>query len=69
MAGKIRVLLVDDSSSVRASLLAGLSAEPDIDVVGSARDGLEAVEQVKALAPDVVTLDIEMPRLDGLGAL
>ena len=69
MADKIRVLLVDDSASVRSSLMAGLSAEPDIDVVGSARDGLEAVEQVKALAPDVVTLDIEMPRLDGLGAL
>ena len=69
MAKKIRVLLVDDSASVRSSLIAGLSAEPDIDVVGSARDGLEAVEQVKALTPDVVTLDIEMPRLDGLGAL
>ncbi|MDO9497230.1 MAG: response regulator, partial [Nocardioides sp.] len=46
-----------------------LSEDPDIEVVGAARDGLEAIEMVDALLPDAVTLDVEMPRLDGLGAL
>ena len=69
MAGNIRVLVADDSSSVRAALMKGLSADPGIEVVGYACDGVEAVEQVKALRPDVLTLDVEMPRMDGLRAL
>ena len=62
MAGKIRVLVVDDSSSVRTMLIKGLSADPGIQVVGFACDGVEALEQVKALQPDVITLDVELPQ-------
>ena len=66
---KIRVLVVDDSALVRRLVTTALREAPDLEVVGVAADGVEAVEQVDALEPDVVTLDIEMPRLDGLGAL
>lgn len=69
MAGKIRVLVADDSASVRSALMKGLSADPGIEVVGFACDGIEALEQVKALRPNVLTLDVEMPRMDGLRAL
>lgn len=69
MPRKIRVLVVDDSASVRSAIVAGLSDDPQIEVVGTAIDGVEGVQQVQALKPDVVTLDVEMPRLDGLGAL
>jgi len=65
----IRVLVVDDSAFMRLSISRGLDALPGIEVVGTARDGEDALEQVLRLAPDVVTLDIEMPRLNGLGAL
>ncbi len=65
----VRVLVVDDSATVRAVLARQLAATPGIEVVGKASDGLEAIERTKELRPDVVTLDIEMPRLDGLGAL
>ena len=57
----IRVLIVDDSAFVRRALTRILSSSPDITVVGTASDGLEGIEQVKALRPDVVTLDIKMP--------
>lgn len=69
MAKRIRVLVVDDSSSVRSALTNGLEADPAIEVVATARDGLEALKQVSAFRPDVVTMDVEMPNLDGLGAL
>lgn len=65
----IRVLVVDDSALVRRLVSTALSEADDIEIVGIARDGIEALEQVEALEPDAVTLDIEMPRLDGLGAL
>lgn len=64
----IRVLIVDDSPFMRKALERMLQA-PDIQVVGSARDGLDALEKIPQLNPDIVTLDVEMPRLDGLGAL
>jgi two-component system chemotaxis response regulator CheB len=64
----IRVLVVDDSPFMRKALERMLQA-PDIEVVGSARDGLDALDKIPALNPDIVTLDIEMPRLDGLGCL
>jgi two-component system chemotaxis response regulator CheB len=64
--GKIRVLIVDDSAIVRKVLTDALSAERDIEVVGAAPDPYVARDKILALHPDVVTLDIEMPRMDGL---
>jgi len=64
----IRILLVDDQALVRAGFRMILDAEPDIDVVGEASDGREAVDQVRSLRPDVVLMDIRMPELDGLEA-
>ena len=66
---KIRVLIVDDSVSTRMLIRKALSTDPTIEVVGAAVDGIEAVELVLALKPDVVTLDVEMPRMDGISAL
>ncbi|MCK6448006.1 MAG: chemotaxis response regulator protein-glutamate methylesterase [Planctomycetes bacterium] len=66
---KIRVLVVDDSAVVRRILVNVLSADPEIEVVGQAGDGRTALAKVAELSPDVVTLDIEMPVLDGLETL
>ena len=66
---KIRVLVVDDSAFVRQALSRMLSTESDIEVVGQAVDGKDALEKVLVLRPDVVTLDIQMPRMGGLEAL
>jgi two-component system chemotaxis response regulator CheB len=63
---KIRVLIVDDSAIVRKILSETLAAEPDIEVVATAPDPIVALEKIKRLKPDVLTLDIEMPRMDGL---
>jgi len=63
---KIRVLIVDDSAFIRQFLSEILNAQPDIEVVGIAADPHIARERIKALNPDVVTLDIEMPHMDGL---
>jgi two-component system, chemotaxis family, protein-glutamate methylesterase/glutaminase len=63
----IRVLVVDDSAYVRKVVTQMLSRSPFIEVVGTARDGEEALEQVIALQPDVVTCDLIMPNLDGVG--
>ncbi len=65
----VRVLVVDDSAYVRKAVRQMLSRSPFIDVVGAARDGEEALELVEQLAPDVVTLDLTMPRSDGLDFL
>jgi len=65
----VRVLIVDDSPTMRAVIEAALKRDPDIEVVGSAGDPLEAREAIKALNPDVLTLDIEMPNMDGLAFL
>ena len=64
----IRVLLADDEELVRTGLRMILDAEPDITVVGDAVDGADAVGRVEELAPDVVLMDIRMPRVDGLEA-
>jgi len=64
----IRVLLADDQALVRGGFRAILETQPDIDVVGEARDGQEAVDQVRELAPDVVLMDIRMPQRDGISA-
>jgi two-component system chemotaxis response regulator CheB len=63
---KIRVLIVDDSLLIRKVLTEILNSSPDIEVVGAAEDAFVAREMIKALNPDVLTLDIEMPRMDGI---
>lgn len=62
----IRVLVVDDSALVRRILSDLLASDPSIEVVGTAADAFMAREKIKQLAPDVITLDVEMPRMDGL---
>src|SRR3954463_1911348 len=64
----IRVLIADDSATARTLLVSILTADPAIQVVGEASDGLEAVEMTQRLRPDLVTMDLHMPRLDGLAA-
>ncbi len=63
-----RVLLADDQGLVRAGFRALLDAQPDIEVVGEAADGEQAVEQARRERPDIVLMDIRMPRMDGLEA-
>nr|WP_319400357.1 chemotaxis response regulator protein-glutamate methylesterase [uncultured Carboxylicivirga sp.] len=66
MEKKIRVLVVDDSAVVRQSLSSILESDPDIEVMGTAADPIIAVKKIMKEIPDVITLDIEMPRMDGL---
>lgn len=68
MADPIRVLVADDSATLRAALVSLLSEDPALQIVGQAVDGVEAVEKARTLRPDVITMDVNMPRLDGLGA-
>jgi two-component system chemotaxis response regulator CheB len=63
---KIRVLIVDDSATVRQTMKEILQSDPQIEVIGVAPDPYVAVERIKQAVPDVITLDIEMPRMDGL---
>ncbi|MDP4173462.1 MAG: chemotaxis response regulator protein-glutamate methylesterase [Bacteroidota bacterium] len=69
MLNKIKAVVVDDSAFMRKSLSIMLESDGDIEVIATARDGLEGLNVVKSLKPDIVTLDIEMPRMDGLTAL
>ena len=69
MKRKIKVLIVDDSAFMRKSLSIMLSKEPNIEIIGTAKDGKEGYEFAKELRPDVITLDVEMPVMDGLTAL
>lgn len=69
MHKKIRALVVDDSAFMRKSISIMLESDGEIEVVGTARDGEEGVKLAKSLAPDIITLDIEMPKMDGLTAL
>jgi two-component system, chemotaxis family, protein-glutamate methylesterase/glutaminase len=64
-----KVLVVDDSSFFRRRITEFLSSDPDIEVIGQAVDGLDAIEKTNQLNPDVITMDIEMPRLDGISAV
>ncbi|WP_126453819.1 protein-glutamate methylesterase/protein-glutamine glutaminase [Sulfuriflexus mobilis] len=65
----VRVLVVDDSSFFRRRVTEMLSSDPRIEVIGTAADGAEAVKQAEALKPDVITMDIEMPVMDGITAV
>ncbi len=65
----IRLLVVDDSAFARCAILKLVSACPEIEIVGFAQDGIQALELVRELKPDVITLDVEMPRMSGLEAL
>lgn len=69
MAGHIRILIVDDSPFMRRAINSLLEGEKDITVVGFAKDGQDAIRQVQDLKPDIVTMDIEMPVMNGLKAL
>jgi len=64
----LRLLVVEDSPTARRLLVVLLNADPDLEVVGEARDGVEAIEQCKKLRPDLVTMDIQMPNMDGVEA-
>lgn len=63
---KIKVLIIDDSALVRQMLTEILNSAPDIEVIGTAHDPIMARDKIKALKPDVLTLDVEMPRMDGV---
>lgn len=65
----IRVLIVDDSAFMRKIISQILSSDPLIDVVGTSKDGLDALEKIKEFQPDVITLDVEMPRMNGIEML
>jgi NarL family two-component system response regulator LiaR len=69
MADKIRLVIADDHMLLRKGLLALMETTPDIEVVGEAADGIEAVAKVVELHPDVILLDLLMPRMDGITAI
>lgn len=69
MANPIRILVADDHPVVRDGLVAMLNTQPDFQVVGQAATGIEVIQQVAALQPDVLLLDLEMPEMDGVEAL
>lgn len=66
MSNKIKVLIVDDSALVRQTLSDILSSDPGIEVIGMAQDPIVAVQKIAVQVPDVITLDVEMPRMDGI---
>jgi len=66
---KIKVLVVDDSAFMRVVISDMLNASPGIEVVGVARNGIEGVEKAKTLSPDVITMDVEMPKMNGIEAV
>jgi NarL family two-component system response regulator LiaR len=69
MSGKIRILIADDHAIVREGLRALIATEPELELVGEASDGDQVVDKALALKPDVILLDMMMPRKDGLGAI
>ena len=69
MSGKVRVLVVDDSALMRKLIPQILASDNEIEVVGTAMDGAFGLKKIDELKPDVVTLDLEMPRMDGMEML
>ena len=69
MEEKLKVLIVDDASFMIKAVSEVLESDPAIQVVGSAKNGLEGLSKIKELRPDVITLDIDMPVMDGISAL
>src|SRR5262249_49506598 len=69
MSERIRVLVVDDSALMRKLITTMLERDPSIEVVATAMDGAFALKKIEELHPDVITLDLEMPRMDGIEAL
>lgn len=69
MEENIRILIVDDHTVVRNAMHLMLDLKPDLEVVGEAQDGFEAIEQTRMLQPDVILMDLEMPRMGGLEAI
>ena len=68
-AHQVRVMVVDDSAFMRTALTRMIESDPSLQVVATAQDGCEALQKIPAIQPDVVTLDVEMPRLNGLETL
>ena len=66
---EIRVLVVDDSAVIRSLIADSIAATPGMKVVGTAEDGRQALEMLDSARPDVITLDIQMPNMDGLATL
>ena len=64
--GKIRVLIIDDSASVRQALVSVISSAPDMEVMATASDPFIAAQRIQEEVPDVIILDVEMPRMDGI---
>jgi len=69
MSENIRILVVDDHAVVRKGLAAMIEVEPDLELVGEAADGVEAVQKAQQLTPDVILMDLVMPRKDGIKAI
>lgn len=65
----INVLIVDDSAFMRNTLSGMLSSDPEIKIIGTAKDGIEAIEKTASLKPDIITMDVDMPKMDGIEAL
>lgn len=68
-SGRLKVLVVDDSCFMRMAIRGILAKDPQIEIVGIAADGIEGIEKAIELRPDIITMDVEMPRMDGIAAL